>query len=397
MNQSDSVEIVKEIMLDFASITGLDPSLKHPKRYLWTDAFAVCNYLELYSQTSNKTFLDLALKLVDQVHHCLGRYSAIDPRNGWISGLKDEDGKQHPTKGGLRIGKELNERQLGEKFDERLEWDKDGQYYHYLTKWMHALSRVGKTVDNSQYSRWALELARTAHRSFTYSTPGGGRRMYWKMSVDLSRPQVSSMGQQDPLDGYITYNELQAAAWNFKNTPDLPDISPEIKDMTQICRDMSWVTDDPLGIGGLLSDSLKVAQIIVQNPNFNGKIDTNYEKLLLNMVESAWISLKYYLRSNPQDLPAIYRLAFREMGLSIGIKGVKYLHDILEANENRFKQHSILKQNIESILDYVPVGISLENFWLNNKNRKSATWTGHREINMVMLATSVAPCGFLSI
>jgi len=34
--------------------------------------------------------------------------------------------------------------------------------------------------------------------------------MYWKMSIDLSYPLVVSMGHQAPLDGFITYNQLQA-------------------------------------------------------------------------------------------------------------------------------------------------------------------------------------------
>lgn len=36
--------------------------------------------------------------------------------------------------------------------------------------------------------------------------------MYWKMSIDLSSPLVPSMGQHDPLDGLITYLQLQATA-----------------------------------------------------------------------------------------------------------------------------------------------------------------------------------------
>jgi len=39
---------VQEIMQDFARSTGLDPPTPSPKRYLWTDAFAVCNYLGLF-------------------------------------------------------------------------------------------------------------------------------------------------------------------------------------------------------------------------------------------------------------------------------------------------------------------------------------------------------------
>ena len=42
------------IMLDFARTTGLDPTSEHPKRYLWTDAFAVCNFLSLYRRLQTR-------------------------------------------------------------------------------------------------------------------------------------------------------------------------------------------------------------------------------------------------------------------------------------------------------------------------------------------------------
>ena len=58
--KENSTYIVKEIMMEFASLTGLEPASDHPKRYLWTDAFAVCNYLELFSQTNDKKFLNLS-------------------------------------------------------------------------------------------------------------------------------------------------------------------------------------------------------------------------------------------------------------------------------------------------------------------------------------------------
>ncbi len=63
----------ESIMSNFAASTGLTDSSREPRRYLWTDAFAVCNYLELYRQTEDKTFLQLALQLVDQVHETLGK------------------------------------------------------------------------------------------------------------------------------------------------------------------------------------------------------------------------------------------------------------------------------------------------------------------------------------
>ena len=100
MKLNSNIELAQGIMMEFASLTGLEPSTTHPKRYLWTDAFAVCNYLELFRQTNDKTYMHLALRLVDQVHHILGRHRDDDPRNGWISGLDEEVGELHPTKGG---------------------------------------------------------------------------------------------------------------------------------------------------------------------------------------------------------------------------------------------------------------------------------------------------------
>ena len=100
MDQNKANMLVQEIMLDFGRLTGLTGLASndaHPRRYLWTDAFAVCNYLELFRQTNDETYRDLALSLVDQVHHTLGRHREDDPRQGWISGLDEKEGERHPT------------------------------------------------------------------------------------------------------------------------------------------------------------------------------------------------------------------------------------------------------------------------------------------------------------
>ena len=116
----DRIAVARDIMMDFARSTGLSPATESPRRYLWTDSFAVCNLLGLYDQTKDVHFTDLALKLVDQVHSTLGRYRQDDTRIGWISGLGEREAKAHPTAGGLRIGKKLKERRRTEPHDERL-------------------------------------------------------------------------------------------------------------------------------------------------------------------------------------------------------------------------------------------------------------------------------------
>ncbi|MBD3801026.1 MAG: hypothetical protein IE886_06205 [Campylobacterales bacterium] len=50
-------------------------------------------------------------------------------------------------------------------YDETSEWDRDGQYFHYLAKWMHALDRMTAVSGEVRYSRWAVELAKSAHRA----------------------------------------------------------------------------------------------------------------------------------------------------------------------------------------------------------------------------------------
>jgi hypothetical protein len=45
----------------------------------------------------------------------------------------------------------------------------------------------------------------------------------------------------------------------------------------------------------------------------------------------------------------------------------------------------------------MPLAQTIEKFWLDPRNRESETWAGHRDINMVMLATSLAPDGYLTL
>jgi hypothetical protein len=383
--------MVRKIMMDFARETGLSPPLKSLRRYLWTDAFGVCNFLGLYHQTGEGTYLDLALQLVDQVHDTLGRHREDDSRTGWISGLNEERGRMHPTQGGLRIGKELNERGFRDSFDEGLEWDRDGQYYHYLTKWMHALNCVSRSTGDLKFNTWAVELAKTAHARFVYALPSDGpKRMYWKMSIDLSRPLVLSMGQHDPLDGFVTYNELQETITKDPEKSKEIDLRNEIFDIANICGGKNWVTDDPLGIGSLLFDACRLAQLIVR-----GSLEKN--SLLKTLLESSLIGLDSFMKENPLKLPAVYRLAFRELGLSIGLRAVEKIQGLIEQKSGPLWKKDSLHSLLKNLSRYSGLREMIEAFWLEEKNRESDSWIEHCDINGVMLATSLAPDGFLNL
>ena len=348
-----------ELMIQFAERTGLTGEHK-PRRYLWTDAFAVCNFLGCHRETGDPRALVLARALVDQVHHTLGRHRSDDRRTGWISGLPEADGEHHPTLGGLRIGKPHPERAPGEPLDEEAEWDRDGQYFHYLTKWMHALDQISRATGEPRYGTWARELGETAYRRFVYGDRAP--RMYWKMSIDLQRPLVTSMGHHDPLDGYLSCTQLATSA-----APG-PDLADARRDFARMIDRTSLGTADPLGIGGLLADAHRASVLDQERP------------LIAAILDGAELGLRRYVDRPDLHAPAAQRLAFRELGLAIGLAAVASLESAVTARFARF----------------LPLRDELTAFWSRPEHRRTRVWLEHADINDVMLATSLAPEGYLT-
>jgi len=379
----------RSIMLDFAASTGLSGASHEPRRYLWTDAFAVCNYLELYAQTGEQDFLHLALTLVDQVHQVLGEERKDSGRSGWLSRLDEEQGRRHPTCGGLRIGKNLNERQAHEAVDESLEWEQDGQYFHYLTKWMHALNRVSEVTSESIYNQWALELARVAHAAFCIPAKNGTKRMVWKMSIDLTRPLVTSMGQHDPLDGLITYQQLETTAKQFTETPPELSLQTEIEEMHDMCAGRNWASEDALGIGGLLVDAYALVQLI----SLHDLPDTGLLKDLLHDIE---VSLRAFTTHNSLSLDAACRLAFRELGLAIGLRAMSKMQKRIARQPELFSDAQQMLALLSRLSYLQRIHELIEDFWLEPDHQAVQTWQEHADINSVMLATSLAPDAFLA-
>jgi len=384
----EAVDEAGDLMMRFAERTVLASDLP-PQRYLWTDAFAVCNFLGLAQATGEERYTELALRLVDQVHHVLGSYHVDDPRTGWISGLSAQEGEVHPTRGGLRIGKALPERSVSQPFDEQLEWRRDGQYFHYLTKWMHALNQVYRWTGQSKFNTWARELAAVAHEAFTYADRSG-RRMVWKMSTDLSRPLVSSMGHHDPLDGFITCTQLQATKSAQPSTPRGPSLEDEVADFAAMVAGQDWATADPLGLGGLLADASRVAQLMPLGA-FVGS------DLLDTLLAAAVRGLAGYAQRNDLSYPASRRLAFRELGLAIGLSAVPLIENEVRMRHRHLSRRAEMHEQIKALAAYVALGPEIESFWRHPQHREARTWSEHRDINEVMLATSLVPAGFLRI
>ena len=367
------------LMMRFAERTGLTSS-REGRRYLWTDAFAVCNFLALARATGDAHYAELALALVDRVHRTLGRHRPDDPRHGWISGLGEREGEVHPTRGGLRIGKPLPERSRSEPFDESLEWDRDGQYFHYLTKWMHALHQASRFSGRPELLAWARELARAARAAFCYGPPGHGRRMYWKMAIDLQRPLVRSMGQHDPLDGYLTCLELEKS-----RSKTAPDLRPEIADFASMVLGLKLATADPLGIGGLLTDAYRAEQLREKGTLHDGA-------LVDSLLRAALVGLARYDHVSERHALAEHRLAFRELGLTIGLRAAALLRGA-RAGRPSSEANAVL----DAISGYDGLRAQIETFWLDPEQQRSSSWLEHQDINEVMLATSQLPGGLLRL
>ena len=413
------------LMLAFARDTGLEPQSDRPRRYLWTDAFAVCTLFTLAKAFDAPQLAQLALRLIDQVHQVLGHFAPQDTRSGPLSGLDAEQARLHPTLGGLRIGKKELERGPHEPYDAQREWDRDGQYFHYLTKWMHALERAAVHTGDETYLRYAVELAQTAFAAFTVGAKDAGPvRMVWKMSVDLTRPLVPSMGQHDPLDALVTFSELRFCAHTrFANTalPDLEHfpksgnrfsdkevrlnkqvergfdsiktenaLDEQISTAALMCEDMALDTTDPLGLGGLLFDAVRSVQMSVHE-----RFD--WPGLTPALLAAATRGIPAFLAQNALHAPASVRLAFRELGLAIGLHGEPAMRTALEAHPQDFANAAQLRQQLEDLQHFLPLARTLEDFWMHPQNRTAPSWSEHQDINTVTLATALAPDDFLTI
>ena len=371
---------------EFLRRTGVRGGAGDPsRRYLWNDAHAVQTLISVARRRGTREPIEDAVRLADLVHRTLGRHRKDDPRIGWISGLDELAGEQHPTKGGLRIGKPLRERAIGEPFDEFLEWERDGQYFHYLTRWMEALCALSGATGEHAWCRMSIELATRTCAAFTYfPSVGTPPRMYWKMSIDLSRPLVTSMGHHDPLDGLAAAWRVQATRHDFG--AEGGELAELVGDYRLLCEEAgAWSTQDALGIGGLLSALAEFTDLVA-----TGRMP--FDPLIVRLARDADRSLAHW--SDPRELeaPRESRLAFREIGLAIGLRAIPAMCEAVESHPARFggsADRAILRAHLEDIAQHLDLAGRIEAAWLAPSAEAAPSWLMHEDINSVMLAASL--------
>ncbi|KFY32140.1 hypothetical protein V493_00474 [Pseudogymnoascus sp. VKM F-4281 (FW-2241)] len=261
----------------------------HRGRYLWTDAFGVLNFLTLHKELNEEKYLILAKRLVVRVHDILGWTRDGKSR---LPGATDDN----PLGGGLRIGKE----EAGGP-------DGDGQYHHYLTLWMFALNRLSIASDTAAYNDQAIALARAIHPKFFIDRTSSSARMVWKISMDMSRPLVSSQGRLDATTGFVVYRLLQAAA----REPRVLETEIEDYQKSMRLRDSVDATHDTLDLGM----ALWIAHWYAGEDQWATQLGEN----CLEAIKTIFGDERYKTRGVP------YRLAFRELGALMGAKC--YTHD----------------------------------------------------------------------
>ena len=138
-----------------------------------------------------------------------------------------------------------------------------------------------------------------------------------------------------------------------------------------------------LGVGCLLCDAYRVAQL----PITGGSGDP---RLLEDLLQTALRGLSAAALRSAFGDRAERRLAFRELGLAIGLHAVALLAKSGPADGRAVAL-------IHELMRHQPLALQIERFWCEPARRASPAWRDHRDINDVMLATSLAPAGYLTV
>jgi hypothetical protein len=112
----------------------------------------------------------------------------------------------------------------------------------------------------------------------------------------------------------LTYLELETGAipaTSPATATNRPVLEREIAEAGALCTRADWATDDPLGIGALLTGVFRLAGMMTRHGIAGSGI-------MIPLVAATGVSLAAYASRNSLGASAESRLAFRELGLAIG-------------------------------------------------------------------------------
>lgn len=208
------------------------------RRYLWTDAFGVLNYVSLAmksedrgSQLEKKQYLQAAKKLIDETLFSLG-----NPMSDAYPMAEKENGQYK----GLRIGK-VHARQ---ESDPGMQFD--GMYWHYLDKFLFALQRYSKCARDESYLQKATTIINDVHSNFFVPNRG----FHWKLNTDLTRIRgMDANPSHDVVSAFVVYNLINMEGGNLSK--EIRELRPVVERyFTEMSsREVVMETRDSLGLG----------------------------------------------------------------------------------------------------------------------------------------------------
>ncbi|MFU8832147.1 MAG: hypothetical protein ACNA7J_08330 [Wenzhouxiangella sp.] len=148
--------------------------------------------------------------------------------------------------------------------------------------------------------------------------------------------------------------------------------------------DRDQASGDALGIGGLLVDAWQLFRIL-------SDVEDVSRDDIAELVDASAAGLEAMSGQRQFAMPPAHRLAFRELGLATGLRAVDRLAAITSSRSDRDQ----LNTSLTGISDWLSLAEEIERTWLQPEHREFPAWTDHRDINDVMLATCLAPEGYL--
>jgi hypothetical protein len=73
------------------------------------------------------------------------------------------------------------------------------------------------------------------------------------------------------------------------------------------------------------------------------------------------------------------------------------LPGLIERNKHTFVKEHDLRLRMNALKHYELLKEVIDNFWFQDGNQEAESWIAHRDINMVMLATSLSPDRYLRL
>jgi hypothetical protein len=128
-------------------------------------------------------------------------------------------------------------------------------------------------------------------------------------------------------------------------------------------------------LGGMLLDIYQLEELQqVVGP------DHHQKRLLRQLYQASMQGLEYFTKSGQLAAPAHERLAFRELGLAIGLHAIERL---------------VSKDQALQLEPFLGLANKIKSFWRNPANQAAISWSNHLDLNEVMLATSLDPDSWL--